>query len=440
MRTTVRRPGRRLNRFRRPDGFYGWPIVAYAAVVLGMTAPGQTVGVSVFVDPVITGLGLSRSQVSTAYLIGTLSGALALPLVGRMIDRFGVRRMTVAIAGAFGAVLAGMSGVAGFLTLTVGFIGIRMLGQGSLSLASTTAVALWFDRRRGVAIGISSAAGAALMSLAPLVLGAAITRFDWRLTWTLAGLAVWAIVVPIAWFGLRDRPAELGQQVDGKAPTEAPDVAPDAAAAGWTRAEAMRTLMFWAITAAVGTSGLIVTALAFHQISLLGEQGLTARQAAANFLPQTAAGTVGILVMGSLVDRVAPRILVAASMGSIAVAMVLAQLAAPGLLAISFGIALGAGGGTIRTLEAATFPRYFGVDHIGEIRGLVMALNVAASAFGPLLLALGFERYGSYGPALTMLMVLPAAVALLTLFAPIPDDGLRSRIATRLATSAAEGT
>jgi hypothetical protein len=226
-----------------------------------------------------------------------------------------------------------------------------------------------------------------------------------------ARTAVWAVVVPLAWWGLRDHPADVGQHVDGTPSADAERAAADAAAAGWTRGEATRTLMFWVVAAAVTTSGMIGTALGFHQISLLGERGLTVAQAAANFLPQTAAVIVGTLLMRVLVDRIAPRLLVAASMSSIAAAMVLAQVAAPGFLAIAFGIAVGLGGGAIRTLEAAAFPRSFGVAHVGAIRGLVMALSVGGTAVGPLLLAVGFERYGSYGPVLTMLLVVPLAGA-----------------------------
>jgi hypothetical protein len=54
----------------------------------------------------------------------------------------------------------------------------------------------------------------------------------------------------------------------------------------FTRAQAVRTPMFWAVAGAVATTGMIGTGLAFHQIDLLGEQGLTPVQAAANFLPR----------------------------------------------------------------------------------------------------------------------------------------------------------
>lgn len=154
----------------RPDNFYGWHIVAYAAIALAATAPGQTAAVSAFIDPMIRDLGVSRGQISTAYLVGTLTGAAAMPFVGRAIDRFGIRRSMLVIGALFGAVLLSLSLVRGLTGLTIGFVGIRLLGQGALGLTATTAAARWFVRRRGSALGIVSAANAAGISAAPLLL------------------------------------------------------------------------------------------------------------------------------------------------------------------------------------------------------------------------------------------------------------------------------
>ncbi|MGB5565640.1 MAG: MFS transporter, partial [Acidimicrobiia bacterium] len=112
--------------------FIGWRIAVLATITGAMTGPGQTIGVSVFVDPMISGLDLTRSQVSVAYLIGTLVGAASLLPVGRWIDRVGSRRAMTWIGVAFGVGLVAMSGVRGFVTLAVGFTLIRWLGQGSL--------------------------------------------------------------------------------------------------------------------------------------------------------------------------------------------------------------------------------------------------------------------------------------------------------------------
>lgn len=400
-----------------PDGFYGWRIVVLTALLTAMTAPGQTVGVSVFVDPMIEALELSRSQVSLAYLVGTLGGAICLPVIGARIDRHGVRRTTVAIGLAFGAALVAMSGVAGFLTLICGFLGIRLLGQGALSLTASTSVALWFDRRRGTAVGLSSAGGQALMSLAPLTLAVVVGGVGWRSAWVVAAAAVWITVVPLGWL-LRDTPATLGQRPDGVAARTAGQRTPSVS---WTRAEAVGSPMFWLVAATVTASGMIGTGLAFHQISLLGERGLSVAEAAANFVPQTAAGLGATVLTGVLVDRIHPRFVVVGAMASLATAMVLAQTAAPGMSAVAFGVAVGASGGSIRAFETAVLPRFYGVGSIGAIRGLLFALNVGATALGPLALARGYDAAGSYGPILSLLLPIPLLIAVVAPFVPEPD-------------------
>jgi MFS family permease len=418
----------------RTAGFSGWRIVAFAALGLAMTAPGQTIGVSVFIDPMLADLDLTRSQLSGAYLVGTLLGALTLPVTGRALDRMGVRRLMTVVGVGFGIALAGMAGVAGLVSLGLGFTGIRMLGQGALSLVSTTSVALWFDRRRGLALGVCTAVGVALMSLAPVLLTRVITAVGWRTSWLLAAAAVWLVVLPIARFGMRDSPASVGQAVDGVRPQ--PGRRPPVRD-GWTRSEALRTPMFWAVTLAVAASSMIGTALMFHQISLLGERGLTPVQAAANFLPQTAAVIVATLSMGWLIDRVQPRFLVLSAMVSLGLAMVLVQVAAPGWRAVAFALALGAANGAMRAQEAAVFPRYYGTAHLGAIRGLVMAASIGSTSLGPFALAVGFDTFGGYGPALNVLLVLPAAAAVLALVAPVPDAAALRRLRS---SGAAPGT
>lgn len=251
--------------------FHGWRIVAYASVAVAMTAPGQTPGVSPFVDPVMVELGLSRSAVSTAYLIGTLLGAAAMPTVGRLLDRFGARATMAVIGAGFGAVLIGLSMVTEVVGLTAGFVGIRLTGQGALGLTAVTVTAYWFDRRRGTALGIVSALGAAGITLSPILIERLVAYHDWRTVWLLEGLAVWVVVIPLALLGIRNRPGDLGQHVDGNPDPAATGRAGDSA----TRATALRTPYFWVLMAGNATVGMLITAVVFHQISLLGERGLS---------------------------------------------------------------------------------------------------------------------------------------------------------------------
>lgn len=414
---------------RSPQGFFGWHMVAASALALMMTAPGQTTAVSAFIDPMISDLGISRTAVSAAYLIGTLIGATALPFVGHAIDVHGTRRSMIVVAALFGSVLVLLSLVQGLAGLVIGFVGIRMLGQGALSLCATTAVARWFVHRRGRALAIVSATGAAGISFAPVLLERLISATSWRTAWLVEGLAVWLVVIPLAVLVVRDDPSRLGQLPDGRPPT-----GEDQHATEWgrSRSEAMRAPFFWVLVAAVCVSGLLSTAVAFHQISLLGERGLSASQAAANFIPHTVAGIVATLVTGSLADRVHPRILLVSSMALLSGGLVAGTVVRPGWSAVGFGMAIGAASASIRALEAAAVPRFFGVRHIGGIRGVVVAVSVGSTAFGPFLFAVVFEATGSYGSVLSGSAVAPALVVVAALVTPVPpvplqrrDDGTR---------------
>lgn len=390
-------------------------IVLAAIVIQTFSAPGQTVGISVFVDHFVSDLHLSRSAVAAAYLIGTAGGALSLPFAGRLIDRRGLRWATTAFAGAFGAVLVAMAGVTGFVTLAVGFAGTRMLGQGALTLTATTTVAVSFHRNRGTAMGIKSALGGALMALVPLVGAVLISTWGWRISFVIFGISVWVVLLPIARRVVVDarRHTELSLADTARRP---PTVNP------WPRAAVLRHPLFWLMTTGVALSALISTGLVFHQIDLLTARGLTAGEAAGNFVPQMAATAAAALGAGRLADRVAPRVLLPGAMALLAAAPLLLHAARPGLAAVTYALALGGAGGSIRTIEATLLPRWFGTALIGELRGIVLAVAVAASATGPLLVAAGGELFDGYGPVLVAMSVVAAVVGALSLTAREPAE------------------
>ncbi len=401
-----------------PQGFYGWHMVGYSALALAATGPGQTVGISLFIDPLIEELGVSRSAISTSYLLGTLAGAIALPWIGRALDRYGVRRTMAIIGFVFGAVLISLSFVSSIVGLTAGFVGVRMAGQGALGLTATTAVALWFDRRRGMAVGLVSAIGALGISATPIIIEGVIGEHGWRTAWAIEGVAVWLIVIPLALFGIRNKPSHLGQRPDG-VPVP-PEGAEHPAEVGLTRGEAVRHPYFWLLASAVAVSGMLGTAVAFHQISLLTARGLTVTEAAANFIPQTVAGLAATLVTGYLIDRFAPRWMTTSSMLVLAAALLWGPTVQPGLSAVFFGVLLGTSGNMIRTVEAATLPHYFGTLHLGSIRGVVSSISVGGTAAGPLAFAAVYDRVGSYSPVMVASAAVPLAIAVWALVAREP--------------------
>ncbi|GAA1135502.1 MFS transporter [Nesterenkonia lutea] len=386
-----------------------WSAVLAAGLLSAMTFPGQTAGLSVFTDPLIAELDIDRTAISLSYLVGTLIGASAQPLVGRALDRWDARAVIMCIGAGFALILFLISFVTETLGLTVGFIGVRMAGQGALSLAATTAVARAVTERRGLALGISAAIGSAGISLAPIVLERLISAVGVHAAWRWEALAVLLLVLPAAML------------VKSAHRREAPGTVP-VAATGWTRAQARRTGMFWVICAATSSTSMLSTALVFHQIAVLGDQGLSPLEAAANFLPQTVTALLSTLLVGALIDRTNPRIWLVASMAFLAASMLFIPLAAPGVMAILYGLLLGCAQGSQRGMEAASMVRYFGVLHIGSIRGLSVSLSLAASAFGPYALAFGAELAGGFVLPIMVLSVIPLAVLVAGLLVKDPRD------------------
>lgn len=398
----------------RPARFWGWRILALATITSALTGPGQTIGVSVFVDQFISDLGLTRSGVSTAYLIGTLIASLGLPLVGRRIDRVGVRRAMTVIGVGFGVALVGMAGVQGFITLMLGFIAIRFLGQGSLSLVSTVSVTLWFERRRGTAMGIFATATSILMALVPVGLSLVMESFDWRIAWLVSAVVVWAVVVPIARYGLIDRPSDVGQVPDGGIVPKV--TSKEQVTVSATRRDAMRTARFWVLVAGVASVGMLSTALNFHQISLLADAGLTATEAALMFLPQTVGAAAAGLLFGYIADRLTGRWLIPMAMALLTISLLLAANLSGTTMIVAYAISLGAAGGSSRSINATLLPRWFGTRHIGEIQGTTTLIAVASTALGPVAFSLARDAAGNYGGASLWFALLPLLVGVGALF------------------------
>jgi MFS family permease len=402
---------------RSPTGFYGWRIVGLASLVGALSGPGQSIGVSVFREAMALDLDTSDTAVSTAYMVGTLGASMALPRLGRWIDDVGVRRAMTIVAVAFGGVLAHMSLIRHVAWLAVGFLGIRMLGQGALSLAARVSVIHWFERRRGVALGVSMTLTAAGMAVVPLVLSLGVSAWGWRITWMAAAGVVLVSVLAIARFGMVDRPSDLGQVPDGG--VEAPVGGPDDGGPAPSKVDVLRSPAFWMLAAVASANSLLITGMVFHQTNVLGELGYSDARAAAMFLPQAIGAIAGGLAFGWASDRRARFLLPAAIALLLAATCLLGGMGTTttSVFAYSIGLGICTGGGA--AVNGALLPALFGLRNIGSVSGLLHVVSVVNSALGALAFSLGADLFGSYRDALTVFAVWPAAlVVVATIWRP----------------------
>jgi MFS family permease len=165
--------------------FYGYIVLIVGSIGVLASIPGQTVGVSVFTDPVKDALGLSRNEFSNAYMIGTLLSAFFVARAGVLFDRFGARY--IAFFSAFFLALALLlcsqsvwlshniqnilsitSWLVPFVLMSLLFFAIRFFGQGVLTMSSRNMIMMWFDENRGKVNAISSITVSLGFSSAPI--------------------------------------------------------------------------------------------------------------------------------------------------------------------------------------------------------------------------------------------------------------------------------
>jgi len=406
------------------EPFRGWGLLGLSTLAISLTLPGQTIGVSSFADHLTTDLAISATSLSTAYLIGTISGSLAMPAIGRWIDRTGVRKTMILIATAFSIAVAYMGTVRHLWMLVIGFVGIRMLGQGALSLVGQTSIALWFDQKRGLAFGLSMTASAGLMSLGPLGLTSLIENFGWRWAWVISAVCIFLILVPATWRWMEDRPESLGQRPDGGA-SQAGDVS--AVIDHYTVREAAATNAFWVLTGVMVVSSALITGVTFHHFALMEAAGLTTGEAAAVFVPQMVGTVAAGFIWAWLTDRVSAKFLLVSCQASLLGAHLSYAWVSPGIGAAIYSLLLGANGGSIRALASALYPKWFGTENIGAIRGLATAFGVGSSAIGPLIVALGFRATGDYVSLNYFLALVPGVAIFASFLLKAPEKSSNDR-------------
>ncbi|WP_259219796.1 MFS transporter [Salinibacter ruber] len=199
---------------RRSPVYYGWVVLAMSTLGMAATLPGQTAGVSLFIDSFIEDVGLSRSLVSWLYTAATVLGSLALPLMGRLVDRWGPRRMATLAVGLFALSCAGMGQAGGWIGVFVGFVCLRCFGQGTLGLINNHAVNLWFERRRGLAVGILGLGMAGATALFPPLIEEGIQAYGWQRTYLIMGGILAGAVLPLGALLYRDAPERYGLSPD----------------------------------------------------------------------------------------------------------------------------------------------------------------------------------------------------------------------------------
>lgn len=376
-----------------------WWVVLGA--LLGLTVgngPIMQFTFGVLIQPLSASFQADRGVISTALLVGLVATGVATPLMGRLMDKYGVRRMALPAIVLFALSMMAMGWVSTSpltLILMYGLTGVFAAGQTPMPYSKT--IAAIFDRRRGLALGIATAGVGLGTILMPLLAQQLVTNFGWRGAYVGLGLVTLLVAFPAM--------AVLVTSAHASLP-DVPQSLPIAAATkpGLTAAQARVHPVFWALAVAFFAVAMAASGVIAHVVPLMVDRGVAASAAVGAISAAGLALLVGRLVAGWMLDRFhGPYVtLVFFSLPLIGIGLLL--FSADPRLGIPAAVLVGLGLGAEVDLIAFLQSRYLGLKAFGEIYGYLFAIFMLGSGLGPFVMGQSFRLTHAYDSALWLLI------------------------------------
>jgi MFS family permease len=371
-----------------------WVVVAAVLGLIVGAGPINVFAFGVFLKPITAELGVSRGLFSSALTLHATVAAIMCPIYGWLIDRWGVRRVMLP------SLVFYVIGIALYTQLRADPFAITYLIFGVTGLTGTvggpipysTVISQWFDRQRGLALGIGMAGVGLGVALVPQLAATLILHFGWRTAYL--GIAAAVVVfafVPVALF-VREPPGFDIAPKRGESRGAALNIP------GAGVGEALRSWLFWGLGIAFFFDVIAINGTLTHIVALLTDRGIGLEAATAALSGTGIALFCGRVMSGWFLDRfwgpyVAIGFFVTPMIG-LALLMSYATGAAPFVGALCLGLGIGAE----IDLMAFFASRYFGLRNYAKIYGTMFGLFGFGVGLGPALSGASFDRYHSYVP------------------------------------------
>ena len=392
--------------------FYGYWIIGAAFLCVFILSGSGFVAFSLFVRPLQADLGWGRGGIMIAFTILMLVQSVLGPFVGRVVDRYGVKRVIGigALVTGLGFVLVSLTNNLWHFYLSYTVIGVGMAAIGTVPASAV--VSNWFKQKRGLAIGImSSGMGVGALVFAPLVGGYLIPNFGWRAAYLALAVLSWVILIPLALWVVKTKPADMGLYPDG---IEAPETAnvtavSPSATDGLTLKTALTTSTFWLIAAVFLSSCFSHGGVIQSQVPHLEDLGFPVVTAATALGMVGLGSAVGKFGFGWLCDRIPAKYACAIGLMLQMVSIIIFIRVGPAsstsmiwLYAIIMGLGVGSWLPTSSMLTSTNF----GLANYGAIYGVVNLFIYAGVAIGPLMAGFMYDAMNTYHWAFIIFLAL----------------------------------
>ncbi len=390
--------------------FYGWWIVVVCIVVTMLHAGASFYAFSRFLPTLLDEFESGATVIAGAASLYMLVVGLTGPIAGKLTDKYGPKKLIVvgAVIGAGGLMLLGVANAVWHLYVFYFVVGIGMSGAGFVPVG--VAISNWFDRRRGVAMGITMA-GVSLgaIVIAPLA-HYLIVGTGWRMAFVILGAMCAVLIVIPVMFVMRNRPEDMGLLPDGARPVVNGEVSErhsmsDPSGPGgisntdessWTLSMAFRSLPFWLVLATFFFAGIVVAGVLQHEVNILKGMGIPLAAASFALGLTGGIGGVGKVLFGFVADRFTPKyasiLCIALQIVGLIILMMTHTTAMVWVFVFVYGFAMG---GWL-TLEPLITGQFFGMASFGTIFGWVLAAAAVGSGLGPIIMGAIYDATGDY--------------------------------------------
>jgi len=386
--------------------------------IAGICLMGQLFGssmlligpLSMLMLPVIEEFGWSRLQFSFSTSAVMWAGALASPILGRLIDRRGVRPVILAGTGALGLLSLALAHQTASLWIfyllyaLVGVFGAIGIGYGKI-------IGSLFTQHRGKAMALITVCSSIIASIFPQISNQLLMAFGWRGIFTGYGIIILATGA-LLYFFLEEPggthasaiPMRSAAEKAGRQPAFVPSEME-----GLTLAEALRGRPLWIMMGSGLVAGILGAGWAQHSWAFQLSRGFSSQAAANAMSVSLLIAQIATMLGGWLLDKVpsakikAPFILLAA-LSIYLQSIVWANYGGMPLLFVAVTLSTMAMNAQMPMLSYF-YTRFFGLKAFGQIAGINMAVISLVAGFSTPLVGNLYDRTGSYDLAMVGMIV-----------------------------------
>jgi MFS family permease len=375
---------------RKSKFFYGYVVVA-AALLIMVISIGALYSFGIFLKPVLTEFGWTRAATSGAYSLCILFIAFLGIVMGRLNDRFGPRIVVSFCGLLLGCGYLLMSQVSAIWQLYLFYGTLVGIGASGTLVPPISTIARWFVKRRGLMTGIAMSGIGLGTTIVPPLANWIISSFGWRYSYTILGIAVLVLMIPIAQFLRRD-PSQIGlmpyssQEQEKSSPKTT----------GLSLQGAIRTPQFWMIATIFLFFGVTVQTIIVHIVPHATDIGISTANAANILAIIGGISIAGRVIMGNAGDRIGNKLNSVICFTIMLVALFWLLITEDVWAFYLFAIVFGFGYGGMSTVSSPIAAELFGMASHGVILGTIFCGMAIGETIGPTLAGYIFDNAGSY--------------------------------------------